>query len=84
MKAVKTKACNGVLLGQHLSTPDHPVFDLHIQRLDAGIDDTCNSVRSFWKPSDEEMLVLCRGGYVMLDVLGVTHPPLRIIVTSKD
>lgn len=75
MDHCRTPACNSKLIGHHLSTPERPIDDLHIERVK---EHDCDLVRSFWRPSDEELLKLVRGGFVMLEVLGATHPPVRL------
>lgn len=39
-------------------------------------------VRSYWKPSQEEITKLQAGGYVCLEVLGVTMPPTILTVSD--
>lgn len=39
-------------------------------------------LKSFWKPTDEELEVLLQGGFVTLEVLTDNHPPV-ILGTSQ-
>lgn len=81
MQSIKTKACNGVLLGEHLSKPGAHVFDLPVQH---DVENNRDVVRSFWKPTDEEIVTLARGGHVVFDMWGVTHPPIRVTIEGKE
>lgn len=38
-------------------------------------------LKSFWRPTDEELEILLQGGFVTLEVLGNNHPPV-ILGTS--
>lgn len=38
---------------------------------------------SFWRPTDEEILQLARGGLVALFIHGTTHPVVAMAVEAK-
>lgn len=70
MNPIVVDRCNTVLRG---GSPD--VQDLAVER---AIQNDLPLVRSFWKPSEEELRLLNDGGSVMLEIWGVTHSPLWI------
>ena len=48
-------------------------------------DDEVNGMRcvkSYWRPSDAELMRLARGAFVTLWVVGDTHPPVAIEVEA--
>jgi hypothetical protein len=74
MKPIKTAACDMIYRGP---TPD--IGDLHCQRLKPG------TIRSFWKPSEEELAALNAGGAVELDVFTEPLPPLAVnVITAEE
>lgn len=44
-------------------------------------ENNCFGVRSYWKPTEDELALLNSGGYVCLEVLGITMPP--VILTAE-
>lgn len=49
-----------------------------------GVDvDGQNYVQSHWKPSKEELDILIEGGYVSVNVMGATSPPIYITSTFE-
>lgn len=72
MIPIKHPHCNAVL-ARPANMTEKECRDLHIRREDG-------HVWSFWKPNDEELLALNRGGSVALAVMGETHPPLSVMV----
>lgn len=74
MDILNHRLCNTVLLGD----PDEGVADLPITR--GKLPDGILCVRSYWKPSPEELADLNANGCIILSVFGSTHPPLRMDV----
>lgn len=54
------------------------VHDLDV-RMTAYADGTVE-VESIWLPSDEDRLLIARGGAISLKVLGGAHPPVKISI----
>ena len=40
------------------------------------------TVRSYWRPTTEDLELLMLGGLVEVEVLGTTMPPMRVKATS--
>ena len=73
MNPIKHPLCNDVLRKPEGMTEEE-CRDLHILREE-------DTVWSFWKPTDEQLVALNRGGCVAVYVQGHTHPPLSIFAT---
>lgn len=73
MRPIKTAACDDIYRG-----PTPEIGDLHCQRLSPG------AIRSFWKPSEEELAALNAGGAVQLDVFMEPLPPLAVNVINAE
>lgn len=43
-----------------------------------------NGMISVWKPTEEELMILMHGGYIMLTVVGIHHPPVVIDVLRNE
>jgi len=74
MTPIKHSACNDVL---RAPAGDENCADLHIYRTD-------EVVASFWKPDEDELAALVRGGSVFMQVQGRTHPPLGLAVVPPE
>lgn len=71
MQPVKNDWCNFTYLG-----PRDDIGDLHVQRTHEG---GYNIVRSFWKPTAQELDALNRGGTVVLGIVGMEPiPPVSL------
>ena len=68
---VTTADCNTIFRGPEGSE----VGDLPVE-IDGDV------LRSFWKPTSAELQELKHGGYIILEILGQDHPPVRITTTS--
>jgi hypothetical protein len=59
------------------------VYPLHIR--DDYCDKMCaNLMTSVWLPTAEELEVLNKGGFVMLRVVGIAHPPVLVDVLKNE
>jgi hypothetical protein len=77
MKHFKHPLCNTTLLP---ARGDEDVVDaLHVQQ---GVMEGCSVTRSYWQPSPAELEVLKAGGCVVFTSLSLTHPPIRLDVTT--
>jgi hypothetical protein len=72
MKAIKTDTTTISYKGP---TPD--IFDLPCERVKIG------QIRSFWRPSPEELAILNDGGCVEIDLLTEPIPPIAVNVSTK-
>ena len=73
MKPIKTATTGIVYRG-----PTPEIGDLWCERVQRG------EIRSFWKPSEEELTVLNDGGCIQLDVLTEPLPPLAVNVSTAE
>lgn len=79
MQHIVHPLCNATL---HPAEGDEGTVDvLHVQQ---GSSDGVRCIRSFWKPSGDDLVALLQGGCVALTVLGSTHAPLRLDVQNPD
>lgn len=73
MKPIKTATTGIVYRG-----PISEIGDLWCERVSRG------EIRSFWKPSEDELAVLAGGGCIQLDVLTEPLPPLAVNVSPVE
>ena len=81
MKKFQHPECNAVL-GAPPGVPIEQVTALPIARI--RYQDGTDSCISFWKPTPEELAMLNQGYVVSVELLGVTHPPMCVLVDSPD
>jgi hypothetical protein len=66
-------------LEKSVAPSEHRIGDLVCERVKPGV------IRSFWKPTDEELHVLAGGGVLELVILGEPIPPVALnIVTESE
>lgn len=73
MKPIKTKTTELVYHG-----PTEEIGDLWCHRIRPG------EIRSFWKPSKEELALLQDGGCVKIDLFSEPIPPLSVNVSTEE
>lgn len=73
MKPIKTETTGIVYRG-----PTPEIGDLWCERVTRG------EIRSFWKPSEDELAILNDGGCIQLDVLTEPLPPLAVNVSTAQ
>lgn len=74
MRVVKTSTCNMVYKGN----PREAIDDLVCERLQKGY------IRSFWRPSRDDLALLNEGAVIALDILTEPIPPVAMIVTRVE
>ena len=83
MNHIHTPRCNFMFTGPKDQKPEALVHidDLHVQRTTAP--DGGPLIRSFWKPSPEELALLNAGCPVSLDIYHFRMPPVSVHVQEK-
>lgn len=69
------------ILGEAQGFRGLPIKDIHY------VDENENRIPamlSVWKPTEEELMHLMYGGYIMLSVMGTVHPPVKIDVLRNE
>lgn len=79
MEHFRSSVCNAVL--DPAEGDEKSVSSLHVQQ-DVELGYRC--VRSFWRPTADELVALLHGGCIRLTVLGRTHAPLRVETMQPD
>lgn len=78
MIAVHHPCCNDVLAAPKGVSKDS-VRALYIERVTYS--DDVPAVRSYRRPTPDELAALNRGEHIMLSCIGHTHPPVALVVT---
>lgn len=74
MEPVHHSTCNMVLVGDGKDVRNIPACYV------TNPDGSFNSIASFWKPTDEELAELNRGGVMTLYILDTKIPPVWLAV----
>lgn len=84
MNFVEHPSCNALLKKPEAWDPDVQGVNCEDLRVFVSqIEDTGMMViRSYWKPTEEEIMQLAKGAYIALEVFGEVHPPVALEVVE--